>query len=78
MIKPLSPTDFRADLSAEEIEAISDVEQNSSMHDQINREMAWGMRLQARGLDPNIMFEEGFDPVEYGIERRARPAPKIV
>jgi hypothetical protein len=30
--------------------------------------MYWGMAMQARGFNPNTIFEPRFDPTAYGLE----------
>ena len=57
MKQHLKPGDFRADLPADEIEQLNQVETRAAMNDQIGLEMSWGMQMQARGFDPNLMFE---------------------
>jgi hypothetical protein len=68
MKQHLKPGDFRADLPANEIEQLNQVEGRAAMNDQIGLEMSWGMQMQARGFDPNMMFESRFDPTAYGLK----------
>jgi hypothetical protein len=74
----LTPDDFRRDLSEAEIRAVADDENARRFDDVFWRRMEWGVLLQERGVDPAVLEDSDFDPVAYGIAKRARPPPKIV
>ena len=78
MTAQLTPQDFRADLTDQDILEIG-LEQRTRMFDEeIWRIYEWGMALVSKGIDPSVMREPDFHPADYGIVQRARPVPKVV
>ena len=74
----LTPAHFRKKLTIKELVALRRDERNEIMTDLLNQRFSWGMRLQSRGINTVVLNDPDFDPVDYGLERRARPEKKIV
>ena len=73
-----TPADFRKKLTIKELIEIRRDERKASFKDAINQQFSWGMRLQSRGINTGVLNDPNFDPVDYGLERRARPKKKVV
>ena len=76
--RKLTPADFRKKLTIEELAAIRRDEREESLKVAFQQRFSWGMRLQSRGINTGVLNDPDFDPVDYGLERRARPEKKIV
>ena len=74
----LTPADFRKKLTIKELVALRRDERNDIITDTINQRISLGMRLQSRGIHTGVLDDPDFDPVDYGLERRARPKKKVV
>ena len=78
MATRLTPADFRQDLSDQTLTEIARDERKQMCIHLMGMRCVWGIELQARGISTGVMDDEDFDPVHYGLARRARPSPKIV
>ena len=78
MTAKLTPDDFRADLTDQEITEIGLELRIRLIDEEIWRTYEWGLGLVSLGIDPSVMMEPDFNPVDYGIAQRARQIPKIV
>ena len=76
--RKLTPADFRQKLTIKELVEIRRDERKASFKDVLNQQFSWGMRLQSRGINTNVLYDPDFDPVDYGLERRMRPEKKVV
>ena len=76
--RKLTPADFRRKLTIKELDALRRDERKASLMDAIIQQFIWGMRLQSRGINTNVLNDPDFDPVDYGLERRMRPEKKVV
>jgi hypothetical protein len=74
----LTPQDFRADLSDQDILEIGLELRARLLDEELRRTYEWGFALVSLGIDPDVMMEPDFHPADYGIAQRAKPTPKIV
>ena len=74
----LTPADFRQKLTIKELVAFWHHERKEMFVTLAIQDLEWGRRLQARGICGSVTRGPDFDPVDYGLERRARPEKKIV
>lgn len=78
MTAKLTPENFRADLTDQDIIEIGLEIRSRLIDEDIRRTYEWGLGLVSLGINPNVMMEPDFNPADYGIAQRARPIPKIV
>jgi hypothetical protein len=78
MTEQLTPEDFRADLTDQDIVDIGLELKTRLLDEDIRRTYEWGMGLVSLGIDLDVMMEPNFNPADYGIAQRARPVSKIV
>lgn len=74
----LTPANFREKLTIKELVDLRRDERKESFKVAFQQRFSWGMRLQSRGINTGVLNDPDFDPVDYGLERRARPEKKVV
>lgn len=74
----LTPEDFSADLTDQDIIEIGLELKARLIDEELWRTYEWGHGLVSLGINPNVMMEPDFNPADYGIAQIARPIPKIV
>ena len=71
--RKLTPADFLKKLTIKELVEIRRDERKASLMDAIIQQFIWGMRLQSRGINTNVLNDPDFDPVMrfFGFGLRA-------